>query len=145
MAALPLVLFIVVPLLELYVLIEVGAQLGALTVIGLLIAAAIAGGLLLRWQGFSLARRVRETLERGEVPAIEMMEGAMVLTAGILLILPGFLSDIVAIGLLLPWLRSALILRFVAARRKSAAAQAPRRPQIIEGEYRREDEHDRRD
>lgn len=143
MAALPLVLFIVVPLLELYVLIEVGAQLGALTVIGLLVAAAIAGGLLLRWQGFSLARRVRETLERGEVPAIEMMEGAMVLTAGVLLILPGFLSDIVAIGLLLPWLRTALILRFVAARRKNAAGQEPRRPQIIEGEYRREDERHR--
>lgn len=143
MAALPLVLFIVVPLLELYVLIEVGAELGALTVIGLLVAAAIAGGLLLRWQGFSLARRVRETLERGEIPAIEMMEGAMVLTAGVLLILPGFLSDIVAIALLLPWLRTALVLRFVAARRKTAAAQESRRPRIIEGEYRREDEHRR--
>lgn len=143
MAALPLVLFIVVPLLELYVLIEAGTRLGALTVIGLLVAAAIAGGLLLRWQGFSLARRVRETLERGEVPAIEMMEGAMILTAGILLILPGFLSDLVAIGLLLPWLRSALVLRFVATRRKNAATQEPRRPQIIEGEYRREDERHR--
>ncbi|MDX9740920.1 MAG: FxsA family protein [Gammaproteobacteria bacterium] len=140
MAALPLILFIVVPLLELYVLIEVGSEVGALTVIGLLVAAAIAGGLLLRWQGFSLAQRVRETLQRGELPAIEMLEGALVLFAGVLLLLPGFLSDIAAIALLLPWVRSALIRRYVAARGVDSTAHQPRRPHVIEGEFRREDD-----
>jgi UPF0716 protein FxsA len=140
MAALPLILFIVVPLLELYVLIEVGSEIGALAVIGLLVAAAIAGGVLLRWQGLSLARRVRETLARGELPAVEMLEGTLLLFAGVLLLLPGFLSDIVAIALLLPWVRSLLIRRYATSRATHPADAGPRRPQIIEGEFRREDD-----
>jgi UPF0716 protein FxsA len=141
MRVLPLILFIVVPLLELYVLIEVGSEVGALTVIALLLAAAVAGGLLLRWQGLSLAQRVRETLARGELPAVEMLEGTLVLIAGILLILPGFLSDIAAIALLLPWVRNTLLRRYAASRRPGSPPQdGPRRPQIIEGEFRREDD-----
>jgi UPF0716 protein FxsA len=141
MHALPLILFIVVPLLELYVLIEVGSEVGALTVIALLLAAAMAGGLLLRWQGLSLAQRARETLARGELPAVEMLEGMLVVIAGVLLILPGFLSDIAAIALLLPWIRNSLLRRYAASRKPAPdTREEPRRPQIIEGEFRREDD-----
>ena len=97
-----IVLFIALPLIEIYLLIQVGSELGALPAIGLLILAAVLGVLLLRWQGFNLARRLRETIARGEPPALEALKSVMILGSGILLLVPGFLTDAIALLLLIP-------------------------------------------
>lgn len=144
MAPLLLFLFIVVPLLEIYLLIQVGSWLGAVPTIGLVILSTVLGILLLRWQGFSLLRRVRGTLARGELPALEMLEGVIVLFSGVLLLAPGFLTDVVALLLLFPWLRRWMALAFLARRgvfgRDRPPPPPPRRqgPHTIEGEFRRE-------
>lgn len=140
----PLVfLFIVIPLLELYVLIEVGSWIGAAPTIALVVLTAVVGAVLLRWQGFGLLRRARAMLLAGELPAIEMLEGALIVVAGALLLVPGFVTDTVGFLLLVPWVRRGAILWFLSRRGLIGAAgprrEPPRGPYTIEGEYRRED------
>ncbi|MCU7811719.1 MAG: FxsA family protein, partial [Candidatus Thiodiazotropha sp. (ex Notomyrtea botanica)] len=81
-----LLLFVGIPLTELYFLIKVGSQIGAFPTIFLTIFTALVGGMMVRAQGFSTLMRVREMMDRGEMPAIEVMEGAVLLVCGILLL-----------------------------------------------------------
>jgi UPF0716 protein FxsA len=99
MLALLALVFIVVPLVEIYVIVQVGQAIGALNTIGLLLLFSIVGAWLARHEGFVIVQRVRERLDRGEVPGREMLDGLLVLFGGILMIVPGFVSD--AFGLLL--------------------------------------------
>jgi UPF0716 protein FxsA len=137
-----LLLFVGVPLIELYFLIQVGSEIGALPTIGLSIFTALLGGALVRVQGFSVLMRVRDASERNEVPALEMLDGALLLVAGLVLLLPGFFTDIVGFLLLIPALRRWLISRFVRVVPNQPSGKAPGRtqagPQAIEGEFRRE-------
>lgn len=102
MLPLLLLLFIVVPLAELYVIIQVGQEIGALPTIGILVADSIVGSLLLRSQGRLAWRRFNEALRAGRVPAREVLDGALVIFGGAFLITPGFLTDVLGILLLLP-------------------------------------------
>jgi UPF0716 protein FxsA len=95
-------LFIVVPLAELFVIIEVGRAIGPLPTIAILLADSILGALLLRAQGRSAWRRFNEALGDRRPPAREVLDGALVIFGGAFLITPGFLSDILGILLLLP-------------------------------------------
>jgi UPF0716 protein FxsA len=95
-------LFIVIPIAELYVIIQVGQAIGALPTIAILLADSIIGSLLLRSQGRTAWRRFNEALRAGRVPAREVLDGALVIFGGAFLITPGFLTDIVGIILLLP-------------------------------------------
>jgi UPF0716 protein FxsA len=95
-------LFIVVPIAELYVIIQVGQAIGALPTIAILLADSIIGSLLLRSQGRTAWRRFNEALQAGRVPAREVLDGALVIFGGAFLITPGFITDIVGIVLLLP-------------------------------------------
>jgi len=95
-------LFILVPLLELYVIIQVGQSIGALNTIGLLILDSILGTVLLRSQGRAVWRRFNQALQAGRPPAREVLDGALVIFGGALLLAPGFLTDIVGILLLAP-------------------------------------------
>jgi UPF0716 protein FxsA len=133
-----LLLFVGVPLLELYLLIQVGSEIGALATIGLSILTAVLGTLLVRVQGFSVLLRVRGMLDRGEVPALEVLDGAVLLIAGIMLLLPGFITDALGFLLLIPPLRRLLILRFVRVIPVQRQPQAGAGPRVIEGEFRRE-------
>jgi UPF0716 protein FxsA len=139
--ALFLLLFVGAPLIELYFLIQVGSKIGALATIGLSIFTALLGGALVRIQGFSVLMRVRDTVGRSQVPALEMLNGALLLIAGLFLLLPGFVTDILGFLLLIPVLRRLLISRFVRIvpdRPPSVQDQAPTGPQVIEGDFRRE-------
>lgn len=130
-----LLLFVGVPLLELYFLIQVGSEIGAIPTIGLSILTAVIGASLVRLQGFAVLMRVRDASQRGEVPALEMLHGALLLLAGLVLLLPGFFTDVIGFLLLVPALRRRLIRRFV----RVVPAQGPESgPKVIEGEYRRE-------
>ncbi len=143
--ALLLLLFVGIPLVELYFLIEVGSWIGALPTILLTVFTAVLGGMLVRLQGFSTAMRVRAGMERGEVPAIEMLEGVVLLLSGILLLLPGFFTDLLGFLCLVPPIRRAMIVWFLkrsGTMRPDPGAdpQKPGEHRVIEGEYRRDDE-----
>ena len=108
-------LFIVVPLVELYVIIQVGQSIGALNVIGLLIVMSVAGGWLMKQQGLGVLRRVQDQLHDGQVPGREIVDGFLILFGGALMLTPGFLTDVLGIALLLPPFRA--IVRAGLARR----------------------------
>lgn len=112
MALLLVVLFIVVPIAEIYVIIKVGELIGIWPTIFLLLADALIGSWLLRHQGRSAWRRFNEALGQRRIPGKEVADGALIIVGGTLLLTPGFLSDIVGIVLLVPPTR-ALVRRFL--------------------------------
>jgi UPF0716 protein FxsA len=99
MRALIPLLLLALPLAEIAVFVMVGSEIGALATIALVIATTILGAVLLRVQGFGVIQRIRNSVEQGGTPTRELVHGLMILAAGILLVLPGFITD--AIGLLL--------------------------------------------
>src|SRR3954454_21286543 len=100
--ALLVLLFIVVPIAELYVIIKVGELIGVLPTLALLLADALLGSFLLRHQGRSAWRRFNEALDQGRFPAKEVADGLLITIGGTLLLAPGFLTDIVGLILLIP-------------------------------------------
>lgn len=139
-----ILLFVGLPLTEIYFLIRVGSEIGALPTILLSILTAVIGAWLVRHQGFGVLMRVRDLLDRGEAPAIEMTDGALILAAGLFLILPGFLTDTLGFLLLIPPLRRALIVRYIGIRPvtmqpPSGEVRTETRVRVIEGEFRRDD------
>jgi UPF0716 protein FxsA len=113
---LPLVLlFIVVPIVEIYVIIQVGQAIGALWTIALLVADSILGSVLMRAQGRAAWRRFNEAIAAGRVPAREVLDGVLVIFGGALLLTPGFVTDAFGLAFLLPPTR-ALIRRLLVRR-----------------------------
>src|SRR5215204_340510 len=110
-----IVIFLVVPIAELYVILKVGDAIGAVPTIALLAADSVLGSMLLRAQGRSVWRRFNETMAAGRVPHRELIDGVLVIFGGAFLITPGFLTDIVGLCLLLPPTR-AVIRRFLVRR-----------------------------
>jgi UPF0716 protein FxsA len=101
-----IVLFIVVPLAELYVIIKVGEAIGVAPTLALLLADSVLGAMLLRHQGRAVWRRFNEALGAGRMPHREVMDGVLVIFGGAFLLTPGFLTDIVGVVLLVPPTRS---------------------------------------
>jgi UPF0716 protein FxsA len=95
-------LFIVVPIAEIYVIIKVGQAIGALWTILLLIADSIVGARLLSWQGRAAWRRFQEAIATGRMPHNEILDGVMIVFGGALLLTPGFITDVFGLLLLLP-------------------------------------------
>jgi UPF0716 protein FxsA len=106
--ALLLLLFIVMPIVEIYVIIQVGQAIGALWTIGLLIVDSIVGARLLSWQGRAAWRSFQEALAAGRMPHNEILDGVMVVVGGTLLLTPGFITDIFGLILLVPPTRTVL-------------------------------------
>ena len=136
-----LLLFIGLPLIELYFLIQIGSIIGAVPTIALSILTAVLGTWLVRRQGFGVLMRVRDALARDEVPALELWDGVLILIAGLVLLLPGFLTDILGFLLLIPPLRRWVVRRYV--RVIPVHSQTPYGPEsgprVIEGRFRRVD------
>ena len=134
MALLLVLIFIVLPIAEIYVIIKVGEAIGALPTIALLFLDGFLGAALLRSQGRAAWRRFNEGLAAGRVPAREVFDGAMVILGGSLLLTPGFITDVIGLCLLIPPSRAAfrgLVTRM--ARRRTAfvvrtARWGPERP-----------------
>lgn len=130
MMLLLVLLFVVVPVLELAVIIQVGSWLGVLPTIGLLVADSLLGAWLLRQQGRGAWRRLNEAIFAGRVPARETVDGALIILGGALLLTPGFITDIAGIALLVPPTRALirpLLVRW-AGRRMTVAAMTVRAP-----------------
>jgi UPF0716 protein FxsA len=97
-----LVIFIAVPIAELYVIVQVADSIGVVPTLLILAADSIIGSLLLKSQGRAVWRRFREAMEAGRVPHREVLDGILVIFGGAFLITPGFLTDVVGLLLLLP-------------------------------------------
>jgi UPF0716 protein FxsA len=108
MPLLLIVLFIVVPIAELAVIIQVGQEIGVWWTIAILIADSILGSLLMRSQGRAVWRRFNEALGAGRAPAREVADGVLVIFGGALLLTPGFISDIAGLLFLLPPTRAVM-------------------------------------
>ena len=138
----PFLLFLVgIPLVELYFLIQVGTEIGILPTIGISLFTAALGGYLVRRQGFDVlarVRRVRRVKDQGEPPALAVLDGALLLVAGLFLLLPGFLTDALGFLLLIPAIRQHLIKRFIVILPPGQGPGGPAGPRVIEGDYRRE-------
>jgi UPF0716 protein FxsA len=107
------VLFFVIPLIEIYLLIQVGGVIGVLPTILLVVLTAVIGAFLLRQQGISTLARFQSSMARGEMPATALLEGVMLIIGGALLMTPGFFTDAIGFACLLPfsrkWLANAML------------------------------------
>lgn len=146
-----LLLFLAVPLIEIYILIEVGGLIGAIPTVFMVVFTAVLGALLLQAQGISTLRRFQDTVARGQVPALEMLEGLFLLIGGALLLTPGFFTDAIGFACLITPLRRWMVKRMV--RRFTVypppggpgpgpgpgGGGEPRGPRTLEGEFWKDD------
>ena len=152
MAAKLLLIFIALPILELYLLIKIGGVIGILPTIALVILTAVIGSQLVRRQGLTALQRIRDTQARGETPALPMLDGAALVLAGFMLLTPGFVSDAFGFVLLIPGLRERIARRLLARvtivqpgadpRYAGRGEAQGRDSSVIEGNYRRKEEPD---
>ena len=158
-----LLLLLAYPLLEIALMIRVGGLIGLWPTLGLIVATAIVGALTLRRQGFTTLNKVSEAMQRGDAPVAPMLDGALMGLGGVLLVIPGFITDTVGLMLIVPPLRG-LIARWLARRmiasgsvhvdmgaagrgheaqwrqRERPGGQDRSGPTVIDGEYERLDE-----
>jgi UPF0716 protein FxsA len=138
-------LFILVPTLELILLIKLGSIIGALPTVAIVFITAVLGASLLRREGVSTLMKARQRLDSGQVPANELVEGALLVMSGAFLLTPGFITDTVGFACLVPSLRrqmAAAILKRVTLQMGSVAMggsapgpAAQSRGNVIEGEF----------
>ena len=102
MAGLLFLLFLVIPVAELYVIFKVGAQLGWLETLALLVLISFVGAWLVRREGLSTLLRIERGLRQGKLPTNSLVDGLLILVAGALMLTPGFLTDIIGLLLLFP-------------------------------------------
>ncbi|WP_223260915.1 FxsA family protein [Hydrogenovibrio crunogenus] len=114
-------LFLFVPLVELYVLIEVGSEIGALPTILLTIVTAIIGAALMRHQGVSTMQKAQLNMAQGQLPAVEMMEGVFIFLGGLMLLIPGLITDAIGFLLLIPPVRRLFSKKLIAQRQTQYA------------------------
>ena len=139
-----LLLFVGLPMVEIYVLIQVGQVIGALWTIALLVAIAALGSALLRLQGLATLATVQAAMGRGELPTTAILEGLVLLVAGVLMVTPGFVTDLAGFVCLLPPLRRALaralgavlMLRVQRGVGRRAAPTTAASKRVLEGDYR---------
>lgn len=135
-------LFLLVPILEIYLLITVGSLIGVIPTILLLIGTAVLGTYLLRTQGLATLQKVQTTLEQGQIPTEALLEGGFILFGGALLLTPGFITDMAGLFCLFPPSRRFLanqIIKHLQLKYSSSSGYS-RRPIVVNGEYRHEDD-----
>ncbi len=140
--------FLIVPFIEIYLLLSIGSFIGILPTIVLVVFTAVLGVTLIRAQGLLTLGRLQQKLQRGELPAAELITGVALLISGALLLTPGFFTDTIGFLLMWPAFRNALLSGLVTRNMRVYAAQQAGKPQhpgsakagnIIEGEYRSDD------
>ena len=123
-----LLLIILVPLIEIYLLIKIGSQIGALSTISLILFTAILGVFYARYEGFNALKSAIKQLLKNEIPIYEIISGAALAFAAFLLILPGFITDLIGLLIIFPSTRKFFF--------KSITKNYPdKRKNFIEGEY----------
>jgi len=120
-----LLFFLMLPIIEIVLLIKIGSEIGVLATLLWLAFSFVAGVALLRLQGIATLRQARQSMAEGKVPAAALAQGLLVSVAAVLLIIPGFMSDAVALVLLFPLTRRLLIARWVKNVHTSATFRHP--------------------
>ena len=116
--------FTIIPIIEIYLLIEIGSMFGALTAVTLVILTGFLGAFLARMQGLQTLHRIKESLREGRMPSGELLDALLIVIAGLVLLTPGFLTDSAGFLLLIPatrnfikyWLRRQIELRYMSNR-----------------------------
>tara|TARA_B100000886_G_scaffold186404_1_gene127940 strand:- start:148 stop:561 length:414 start_codon:yes stop_codon:yes gene_type:complete len=124
-----IILILGIPLIEIYLFIKVGSQIGALNTILLILATAVVGIWYARYEGFNTLKSGMSQLVKNELPLYEMVSGAAIAFAALLLILPGFATDIIGILLVFPITRKVILRKF------SKKNSSKKEKNFIEGEY----------
>lgn len=151
-------IFIIIPIIEITVLIQVGQAIGAWYTVGLVVLSAFIGVNMLRRQGLSTMARAQQRMNQGEVPGQEMVEGIVLAVGGALLVTPGFVTDVIGFSCLIPGVRQAVVKallgRFTVIAASHAGTEAefyrsgpdmqrphmpPHEGDVIDGEYKRRD------
>ena len=126
-----LILIIVIPLIEIYLFIKIGSQIGAFNTVLLILTTAVIGVGYVRFEGFNTLKSGIEQLVKNEMPVNEIISGATLAFAAFLLILPGFATDLVGILLVIPFTRKILLSRFL----KKNINKNKKKNNYIEGDY----------
>jgi len=140
----PLLLFLIVPIIEVAILVQVGGIIGFWPTLGLVVLTAVVGARLLKSQGRALLMAAQGRLERGELPLSELAQGLLIAVGGALLLTPGFATDAIGFACLMPGTRLAMgraVQKWLEPR-LVRAGPAPHQGQddsIIDGEFRREE------
>ena len=124
-----LILIIGIPIIEIYLFIKIGSQIGAFNTILLILVTAIIGVAYARYEGFNTLRSGMAQLVKNELPVYEIVSGATLAFAAFLLILPGFATDIIGILLIVPFTRKLILRRFINKKKHS------KNKEFIEGDY----------
>ena len=124
-----LILIISIPIIEIYLFIKIGSQIGAFNTILLILVTAIIGVAYARYEGFNTLRSGMAQLVKNELPVYEIVSGATLAFAAFLLILPGFATDIFGILLIVPFTRKLILRRFINKKKHS------KNKEFIEGDY----------
>ena len=135
-----LITLILIPILEIYLFIKIGAQIGAFNTISLIFITAIIGVFYARYEGLNTFRTGLSQLIKNEIPAYEMISGAAITFAAILLIIPGFATDLIGFFLIFPLTRKLLFGKFVKNFKGGTKTKKP----YIEGEFEDIDEDNER-
>jgi len=141
-----LLLFILAPVAEIWLMIDIGSVIGAGWTVLAIIATAIIGATLVRYQGLGVYTRMNLSASRGELPAMEMIEGLALLISGVLLLTPGFITDTMGFLILIPplrrWFALNMLKRFFIITNgvdPGSDGDTGAGPKTIEGEFRRID------
>ena len=126
-----LILIIGIPLIEIYLFIKIGSQIGAFNTVLLILTSAVIGVAYARYEGFNTLKSGIGQLVKNEMPVYEIISGATLAFAAFLLILPGFATDLVGILLVIPFTRKILLRRFV----KTNINKNKKKNNYIEGDY----------
>ena len=126
-----LILIIGIPLIEIYLFIKIGSQIGAFNTVLLILTTAIIGVTYARYEGFNTLRSGINQLVKNEVPMYEIISGATLAFAALLLILPGFATDLIGILLIIPFTRKVILSRFI----NKQDFKRKEKKDYIEGDY----------
>lgn len=107
-----LLIFIFLPMIELYLLIMLGSRIGLMPTIGLIVLTGVLGASLARQQGLSTLAKIQNEMKQGKPPTQELVEGAMILVGGIVLLTPGILTDLFGFAMMVPGIRKPLAKQF---------------------------------
>lgn len=134
---------LIIPFAEIYLLLQVGAVIGAFPTIFLVVFTAVLGAWLLRQQGFATFHRFQASLAQGEIPAYEMIEGPIILVGGALLLTPGFITDLLGFACLVPQIRKKIAQYIIENHLIQAGGHFQQtkssEKNVLEGEYTKED------
>ena len=128
-----LLLIIGIPLIEIYLFIKIGSQIGAFNTVLLILTTAVAGVAYARYEGFNTLKSGLSQLVKNQIPVYEIISGATLAFAALLLILPGFATDIIGILLIIPFTRKVMLSKFINKNKKKYESENNKN--YIDGDY----------